>query len=65
MNKKWKIVNGERILLKTGSALFRQEVQNEVAATVLHQQLLEKEDYVPHFLVQAPDKQITEIGSHS
>ena len=52
LNKKWKIVNGERILLKTGSALFRQEVQNEVAATVLHQQLLEKEDYVPYFLHQ-------------
>lgn len=50
LNKKWKIVNGERILLKTGSALFRQEIQNEVAATALHRRLLEENEYVSYFL---------------
>lgn len=61
LNKKWKIVNGERILLKTGSALFRQEVQNEVAATVLHQQLLEKEDYVPYFCTKKEGQRILHV----
>lgn len=50
LEKKWTIINGERILLKTGSALFRQEVQNEAVATCLHRRLLNDDEYVPYYL---------------
>lgn len=45
--KKWKIINGKRILLKTGSGVYEQEPLNEVIATYL----LSKNpqfDYVPY-----------------
>lgn len=52
LRKKWTIINGERILLKSGSELFRQEVYNEVVATRLYQRLLNEGEYVPYSLVQ-------------
>lgn len=36
LNKKWKIVNGRRILVKGGTGSTRQEVLNEVVATALY-----------------------------
>lgn len=50
LQKKWKIINGERVLLKTGSGVVKQEVWNEVIATRLHQRLLQPQDYVPYSL---------------
>lgn len=50
LQKKWTIQNGERVLLKSGSHLFRQEPYNEVIATVLHKQLLDRSDFVPYSL---------------
>lgn len=52
LKKKWTIINGERVLLKSGSALFRQEVYNEVVATCLYRRLLNKDEYVPYSLLQ-------------
>ena len=39
LKKKWKIVNGERVLIKSGSNPFQQEPLNEVIATSLHKRL--------------------------
>lgn len=52
LRKKWTIINGERVLLKSGSELFRQEVQNEVVATHLYQRLLKDGEYVPYHLIK-------------
>lgn len=52
LRKKWTIINGERVLLKSGSELFRQEVQNEVVATHLYQRLLKDGEYVPYHFVK-------------
>lgn len=45
LNKKWKIVNGRRILVKGGTGSTRQEVLNEVVATALYNRLLSRNDY--------------------
>lgn len=52
LNKKWKIVNGKRILVKGGTGSTRQEVLNEVVATALYNRLLSRNDYVPYFLFE-------------
>lgn len=52
LNKKWKIVNGRRILVKGGTGSTRQEVLNEVVATALYNRLLSRNDYVPYFLFE-------------
>lgn len=44
LNKKWKIVNGRRILVKGGTGSTRQEVLNEVVATALYNRLLSRND---------------------
>lgn len=50
LRKKWKIVDGKRCLLKSGSNPFQQEPLNEVLATSLHQRL-NHTAYVPYSLV--------------
>lgn len=50
LSKKWTIVNGQRLLVKSGSGFTNQEVYNEVIATRLHQRLLSEGDYVPYAL---------------
>lgn len=52
LNKKWKIVNGKRILVKGGTGSTQQEVLNEVVATALYNRLLSRNDYVPYFLFE-------------
>lgn len=52
LNKKWTIVEGKRVLVKSGSGFINQEVYNEVIATSLHQRLLNAEDFVPYTLHQ-------------
>ena len=39
LKKKWKIINGERVLFKSGSGIFQQEPYNEVLATVIMKRL--------------------------
>lgn len=52
LNKKWKIVNGKRFLVKGGTGSTRQEVLNEVVATALYDRLLSRNDYIPYFLFE-------------
>lgn len=39
LKKKWKIIHGKRVLVKSGSGPFLQEPYNEVIATALHKRL--------------------------
>ena len=41
LRKKWKIIDGARVLVKSGVGAFNQEPYNEVVATELHRRLLE------------------------
>ena len=50
LRKKWTIQDGTRVLLKSGSGLFRQEPYNEAIATALHRRLLQPTDFVPYAL---------------
>lgn len=52
LNKKWKIVDGKRILVKGGTGSTQQEVLNEIVATALYSRLLDKGDFVPYFLLE-------------
>ena len=48
--KKWKIVDGKRVLLKAGMGFVNQEPYNEVAATALHERLMLPGEYTPYTL---------------
>ena len=50
--KKWKIVNGKRVLLKSGVGAFNQEPYNEVAATALHRRLMEPGKFTSYELFE-------------
>ncbi|MGD8399898.1 MAG: excisionase [Bacillota bacterium] len=54
LKKKWKIINGERVLIKSGSNPFQQEPLNEVIATALHKRL-NRAAYVPYRLIWEND----------
>lgn len=51
LKKKWKIINGDRFLIKGGNSLNNQEPFNEVIATKLYERILNKGEYVPYFLI--------------
>ncbi len=55
LKKKWKIINGNRYLVKGGNSFNNQEPFNEVIATRLYELILNKEDYVPYHLIQEND----------
>lgn len=48
--KKWKIINGKHVLLKSGVGAFNQEPYNEVAATELHRRMMLPGEYLPYRL---------------
>lgn len=48
LNKKWKCIDGERVLLKAGTGLTQQEVLNEAIATRLYERVLKEGEYVPY-----------------
>ena len=48
--KKWKVIDGKRVLLKAGVGAFNQEPYNEVIATELHSRFMEPGEYVPYWL---------------
>lgn len=48
--KKWKIIDGKRVLLKAGVGFVNQEPYNEVAATDLHARLMVPGEYTPYRL---------------
>lgn len=52
LSKKWTIVDGSRMLVKSGTGFTNQEVYNEVIATMLHRRLLDEGDFIPYALHQ-------------
>ena len=48
LRKKWKLVDGRRVLVKSGVGVFNQEPYNEVVATELHRRLLRPGEYTPY-----------------
>lgn len=50
--KKWKIIDGRRILLKAGVGVFNQEPYNEVIASELHCRLMNEGEYLPYELFE-------------
>lgn len=53
LSKKWKCMDGKRILLKAGTGIAQQEVANEVIATELHSRLLEPGEAVRYWVVSS------------
>ena len=50
--KKWKLIDGKRVLLKSGVGAFNQEPYNEVAATNLHERLMSSGEFTPYQLLE-------------
>ena len=49
--KRWKIINGDRYLVKAGSKILNQEPYNELIATKLYERLLNDDEYVKYDVV--------------
>lgn len=49
--KRWKIINGDRYLVKAGSKMINQEPFNEVIATKLYERILNDGEYVKYSIV--------------
>lgn len=54
--KRWKIINGERYLVKAGGKILNQEPFNELIATKLYERILEDNEYVKYELVEDENK---------
>ncbi len=52
MLKKWKIIDGQRVLLKSGVGFVNQEPYNEMIATQLHERLMEPGKFTPYWLFE-------------
>lgn len=50
--KKWKIIGGDRVLLKAGVGFANQEPYNELIAGDLHVRVMKRGDFVPYWLVE-------------
>lgn len=46
--KRWKIINGDRYLIKAGGKMINQEPFNEVIATKLYERILNADEYVKY-----------------
>ena len=57
--KRWKIIDGERYVLKAGSKIYNPEPFNELIATKLYEILLNKEEYVEYSVIFDNDKAIS------
>lgn len=49
--KRWKIIDGDRYLLKSGSKIYNQEPFNELIATKLYERILNKGEYVEYSII--------------
>lgn len=52
LRKKWRIIHGKRCLIKSGNTLNNQEPFNEVIATRLYERILNKDEFVPYWLIE-------------
>ena len=57
--KRWKIIDGERYLLKAGSKIYNQEPFNELIATKLYERILDKDEYVEYGIIFDKDRAIS------
>ena len=57
--KRWKIINGDRYLLKAGSKIYNQEPFNELIATKLYERILNKDEYVEYDIIYDNDRAIS------
>lgn len=57
--KRWKIIDGDRYLLKAGSKIYNQEPFNELISTKLYERLLNKNEYVEYSVVYDNEKAIS------
>lgn len=57
--KRWKIIDGDRYLLKAGGKIYNQEPFNELIATKLYERLLNKNEYVEYSVVYDGERVIS------
>ena len=57
--KRWKIIDGDRYLLKAGSKIYNQEPFNELIATKLYERLLNENEYVSYSVVYDGERAIS------
>ena len=57
--KRWKIINDDRYLLKAGSKIYNQEPFNELIATKLYERILNEDEYVEYDIIYDNDRAIS------
>lgn len=57
--KRWKIIDGERYLIKAGSKILNQEPFNEVIATKLYERILNDNEYVKYEIIFNEEKALS------
>lgn len=56
--KRWKIIEGNRYLVKAGGKILNQEPYNELIATKLYNRILNEDEYVKYSLIQNETKTV-------
>lgn len=57
--KRWKIINGDRYLVKAGGKMINQEPFNEVIATRLYERVLNDDEYVKYDIVYDNERAVS------
>lgn len=57
--KKWKIIDGDRYLVKAGGKMINQEPFNEIIATKLYQRILNDDEYVKYDIIYDDNKAVS------
>lgn len=57
--KRWKIINKDRYLLKAGSKTYNQEPYNELIATKLYERILKENEYVKYSIIDEDSRAIS------
>ena len=57
--KRWKIIDGERYLVKAGGKMINQEPFNEVIATKLYERILNDDEYVKYEIVYDNERAVS------
>ncbi len=57
--KRWKIIDGDRYLIKAGGKMINQEPFNEVIATKLYERILNDNEYVKYKIIYDNDRAVS------
>ena len=57
--KRWKIIDGDRYLIKAGGKMINQEPFNELIATKLYERILNDDEYVKYDIVYDNDRTVS------